>query len=85
LQSEELLMPEDRGREALLMGLRLAEGIDLNRISELSALPVEQLIDEEAVVRLAKLDLIERQDQLLRIRPAGMLLLDAVLPEIVRV
>ena len=85
LQSEELLTREDRGREALLMGLRLAEGVDLNRISALSSLPVEQLIDEEAVARLAKLDLIERRDQLLRITPAAMLLLDAILPEIVRV
>ena len=67
------------------MGLRLAEGVDLNRISALSSLPVEQLIDEEAVARLAKLDLIERRGQLLRITPAAMLLLDAILPEIVSV
>lgn len=85
LQSEEVLTPEDRGREALLMGLRLAEGVDLDRISALSGIPVEQLIDEAAIARLAQLDLIERQDQRLRITPAAMLLLDAILPEIVKV
>ena len=85
LQSEEKLTPEDRGREALLMGLRLAEGVDLERISALSALPVEQLIDEAAVARLAQHSLIERQGQHLRITPAAMLLLDAILPEIVKV
>ena len=85
LQSEEKLTPEDRGREALLMGLRLAEGVDLERISALSALPVEQLIDEAAVARLAQHSLIERQGQHLSITPAAMLLLDAILPEIVKV
>ena len=85
LQSEEVLTPEDRGREALLMGLRLAEGVDLDRISALSGILVEQLIDEAAIARLAQLDLIERQDQRLRITPAAMLLLDAILPEIVKV
>lgn len=85
LQSEDMLTPEDRGREALLMGLRLAEGVDLERISALSALPVEQLIDEAAVARLAQHSLIERQGQHLRITPAAMLLLDAILPEIVKV
>ncbi|GLV26173.1 radical SAM family heme chaperone HemW [Sphingobium sp. Cam5-1] len=85
LQSEEALTPEDRGREALLMGLRLAEGVDLDRISALSSIPVEQLIDETAVARLAPLNLIERKGQHLRITPAAMLLLDAILPEIVKV
>ena len=85
LQSEEALTPEDRGREALLMGLRLAEGVDLDRISALSSIPVEQLIDEAAIARLAQLDLIEREGQHLRITPAAMLLLDAILPEIVKV
>ncbi|WP_449471150.1 radical SAM family heme chaperone HemW [Sphingobium chungangianum] len=85
LQSEEALTPEDRGREALLMGLRLAEGVDLDRISALSGIPVEQLIDEAAIARLAQLDLIERKGQHLKITPAAMLLLDAILPEIVKV
>ena len=85
LQSEEVLTPEDRGREALLMGLRLAEGVDLDRISALSSIAVEQLIDEAAIVRLAQLNLVERKGQHLRITPAAMLLLDAILPEIVKV
>ncbi|GLV29382.1 coproporphyrinogen III oxidase [Sphingobium sp. TomTYG75] len=85
LQSEEVLTPEDRGREALLMGLRLAEGVDLDRISALSGIPVEQLIDEAAIARLAQLDLIERKGPHLKITPAAMLLLDAILPEIVKV
>ncbi|WP_375194814.1 radical SAM family heme chaperone HemW [Sphingobium sp.] len=85
LQSEEPLAPADRAREALLMGLRLAEGVDLDRIARLSGLPVSALIDDGAIARLAPHGLIRRQDQRLTIQPAGMLLLDAILPEVVAV
>ena len=85
LQSEEALAPADRAREALLMGLRLAEGVRLDRIAALSGIAVGDLVDERAVERLGKLGLVEREGALLRVMPAGMLLLDAILPEIVAV
>jgi putative oxygen-independent coproporphyrinogen III oxidase len=85
LQSEEPLTPTDRAREALIMGLRLAEGVDLQRISKMSGLEPDMLVDHEAVARLNKLDLLERDRQRLRLTPAAMLLLDAILPEIVRI
>ncbi|HKT78441.1 MAG TPA: coproporphyrinogen-III oxidase family protein, partial [Sphingobium sp.] len=85
LQSEEALAPADRAREALLMGLRLAEGVRLDRIAALSGIAVGELVDERAVERLGKLGLVEREGALLRVMPAGMLLLDAILPEIVAV
>jgi len=85
LQSEEPLAPADRAREALIMGLRLAEGVDLPRISAMSGLEPDMLVDHEAIARLIKLDLLERDRQRLRLTPAAMLLLDAILPEIVRI
>jgi oxygen-independent coproporphyrinogen-3 oxidase len=85
LQSEEPLAPADRAREALIMGLRLAEGVDLKRISKMSGLEPDMLVDHEAIARLNKLDLLERHHQRLRLTPAAMLLLDAILPEIVRI
>ncbi|ANI77383.1 MULTISPECIES: radical SAM family heme chaperone HemW [Sphingobium] len=85
LQSEEPLAPADRAREALIMGLRLAEGVDLGRIAAMSGLEPDMLVDEQAVTRLAKLALVERDGQRLRITSAAMLLLDAILPEIVQV
>jgi len=85
LQSEEPLAPADRAREALIMGLRLAEGVDLQRISAMSGLEPDMLVDHEAIARLTKLDLLERDRQRLRLTPAAMLLLDAILPEIVRI
>lgn len=83
LQSEEPLASVDRAREALLMGLRLAEGIDLDRISALSGLAPDLLVDTRAILRLSGLGLLERDGALLRVTAPGMLLLDAILPEIV--
>lgn len=85
LQSEEPLAPADRAREALIMGLRLAEGIDLRRIADISGLQPDMLLDDKAVARLSALQLIERDGQRLCVTPAAMLLLDAILPEIVSV
>lgn len=85
LQGEEPLDGRDRAREALLMGLRLAEGVDLDRIARLSGLPVDMLLDRDAVARIAGHGMIRQDGQRLRVDPAGMLLLDAILPEIVAV
>jgi putative oxygen-independent coproporphyrinogen III oxidase len=85
LQSEEPLAPADRAREALIMGLRLVEGVDLRRIADMSGLQPDVLLDDEAIIRLTALNLVERAGQRLRVTPAAMLLLDAILPEIVRV
>ena len=85
LQREDVLEPADRAREALLMGLRLGEGIDLSRIARLSGLKIGELVDDGAVTRLCALDLLDSNGPLLRVKPAGMLLLDAILPEIVAI
>ncbi|HKY82216.1 MAG TPA: radical SAM family heme chaperone HemW [Sphingobium sp.] len=83
LHSEEPLAATDQAREALLMGLRLAEGIDLSHVATLSGLPAADLVDEEAIARLVVLGLLERDGPWLRVTQAGMLLLDAILPEVV--
>jgi oxygen-independent coproporphyrinogen-3 oxidase len=82
-QSEEELAPADRAKEALLMGLRLREGIDLARVARLGAAPVAALVDEPTIGRLAAQGLVARDGDHLHVREAGMLLLDAILPEIV--
>ena len=84
-QSEEPLAGEDRAREALLMGLRLNEGVDLDRIAALSGLSAPQLVDERAIAQLIDIGLLHRQGTRLQVAAAGMLLLDAILPEIVTV
>ncbi|MDB5682406.1 MAG: coproporphyrinogen oxidase, partial [Sphingomonas bacterium] len=83
IESEEPLPGAERAQEALLMGLRLREGVDLARIAQISGLPVTALVDAGGVERLTALGLVQQTGDHLRVREAGMLLLDAILPEIV--
>jgi len=83
-QVEDALVPVERAKEALLMGLRLREGIDLARIARLGAVSIADLIDEPAAARLAAQGLLARAGNRLAVTEAGMLLLDAILPAIVR-
>ncbi len=83
LKSEERLAGETRAAEALLMGLRLREGVDLARIAAATGVPEAALIDAKALLHLQKLGLVSLTGSALRIRKAGMLLLDAILPELV--
>lgn len=85
LQSEDVLSGEDKAREALLMGLRLGEGVDLSRIAALSGIGAARLVDERAIDQLTDLGLIRLTGSRLQVAPAGMLLLDAILPEVVAV
>ena len=82
---EETPIPDaDKGVEALLMGLRLTEAVDLGRIEQLSNRTADELLDGAAVARLQRQGLLDRQGHRLRVTSAGMLLLDAILAEIVR-
>jgi coproporphyrinogen III oxidase-like Fe-S oxidoreductase len=71
--------------EAMLMGLRLAEGIDLADVASLTGTLAAQLIDDNAVASIEKLGLIRREGQRLAVTPSGMPLLDAILPQVVAV
>jgi oxygen-independent coproporphyrinogen-3 oxidase len=84
IAEETPLSGNDVAVEALLMGLRLREGVDLARISRLSGKPTEALIDERALVRLVEQGLLGRDGDRLRVTAAGMLLLDGILAELVR-
>ena len=79
LAEEEMLSAEESASEALVMGLRLAEGINPAALATRFGLP---LVDEPAVERVAGLGLLERSADRLRVTPAGRLLLDRVLAEI---
>jgi oxygen-independent coproporphyrinogen-3 oxidase len=83
IQTEAPLDAATRATEAMLMGLRLAEGVDLDALSVATGIGVDTMIDGAAVERLSKLGLIARTDSRLTVSPAGMLLLDSVLGEIV--
>ena len=83
--TEEVLDAETRAMEALLMGLRLAEGIDLTDIASRTGVAADGLVDDKAVADIEKLGLIRQNGTHLIVTPQGMPLLDAILPQIVLV
>ncbi len=83
LKMEQPLDPQTRAIEALMMGLRLTEGVDLGLLQHKTGLTKEQMIDEQSVKRLAALELVAERDDHLVVRPKGMPLLDGILPEII--
>jgi putative oxygen-independent coproporphyrinogen III oxidase len=84
ISSEEHLDAATRATESLLMGSRLAEGIDLGRLSQKTGIPAAALLDMDAVDKIAQLGLITREDNHVTVTPQGMPLLDAILPQIVK-
>jgi oxygen-independent coproporphyrinogen-3 oxidase len=73
----------EQATEALLMGLRLVEGVDLAALSARFALPRAGLIDEAALARLTALGLMWHSGTRVGVAPPGRALLDALLAEIV--
>ncbi|MFS0737092.1 radical SAM family heme chaperone HemW [Sphingomonas sp. 1P06PA] len=83
LQSADPLSATDRATEALLMGLRLAEGVDLARVAGTTG--ATRLVDPDAVKKLTTLGFVRQAGDRLQVLAPGMQLLDAILPEIVDV
>jgi oxygen-independent coproporphyrinogen-3 oxidase len=85
ISSEDHLDASTRATESLLMGLRLAEGIDLGRLSQRTGIAAADLLDIDAVDKIAQLGLIARVGDHVTVTPQGMPLLDAILPQIVNI
>jgi len=85
LSVERPLDAATRATEALLMGLRLAEGVDLARVAAQSGIAASRLIDGKAADRLVHLGLVERAGEHVTVTGKGMPLLDAILAELVAI
>ena len=79
ISEEATLDRREAADEALVMGLRLAEGIDVGAIEQRFGLPP---VDWRAVERLAGSGHLERTSERLRVTPRGRLVLDHLLGEI---
>ncbi|MES2904575.1 MAG: radical SAM family heme chaperone HemW [Pseudomonadota bacterium] len=79
LVEEEALTAAETASESLVMGLRLAEGIDLAALEARFDRPI---VDQVAVDRLVGHGLLVRDDTRIATSEAGRLLLDAILAEI---
>lgn len=83
LQEERVLGIAEQASEALLMGLRLAEGIDLARLLARFAMPETALLDMREVERHQELGFVWRDGPRIGVTDAGMPLLDALLARLV--
>lgn len=77
------LSVSEQAAEALLMGLRLVEGVDLAALSARFALPRSGLVEETALARLIGLGLMWQADSRIGVTLQGRGLLDALLAEVV--
>lgn len=73
----------EQASEAMLMGLRLAEGLDLAALSARFGMGADQLCSPAKLEFYASLGLAWRDGARIGVTEAGMPLLDALLPELV--
>ena len=85
LQEERALGIREQASEALLMGLRLREGIDLAELSLRFGLPTSALIDRQRCEFYRQQGLVRFEGERIGVTEAGMPLLDALLGELVPV
>ena len=83
LAEENALQPREQATEALLMGLRLREGVDLGTLAERFGLPADRLIDRERFRFHEGLGLVWSEGDRIGATSRGMPLLDALLGELV--
>ena len=84
MESETSLTVAERTTEALVMGLRLAEGLDAARFVARSGTALADAVKPDAVARLVEQGLLISDSRGLRLTAAGWPLANAVLAEIVR-
>ena len=83
LKEQRRLGPREQASEALLMGLRLAEGIDLGELSCRFGIPPVELIDRDKLALHESLGLAWSDGARIGVTPQAMPLLDALLGDLV--
>ncbi|KHL25919.1 coproporphyrinogen III oxidase [Croceibacterium mercuriale] len=83
IQHERTLARPEQASEALLMGLRLAEGVDLANLSARFGIASEALVNGRKLAFHQANGLLWQQGDRLGVTDAGMPLLDALLGEVV--
>lgn len=83
LKEERALGVAEQASEGLLMGLRLAEGVDLSALGQRLALAPASLMDADKLAYYARLGLAWQEGSRVGVTADGMPLLDALLAELV--
>jgi oxygen-independent coproporphyrinogen-3 oxidase len=84
IETDAAVAPLTAAREALVMGLRLAAGVEAARFGRRTGVALGDAIEPDAARDLVRLGLIEHTPARLRVTAAGLPLLDAILPRLVR-
>jgi putative oxygen-independent coproporphyrinogen III oxidase len=82
MNSETRLAPAERATEALVMGLRLAAGIDAAHFEIRTGVALASVLRADRLARLADAGMLQWNTARLRLTPAGQPFVDAVLLEI---
>ncbi len=78
------LGPEDRAEEALMMGLRLTQGIDKVRFRHRTGLALDEIIDPAGRSRMLTGGMIEEDETTLKATMAGRRVLNSLLAALIR-
>ena len=81
--AETLVSPTERAREALLMGLRLSEGIDAARFERRTGIALDAALDPSVYAQALAEDYLTRENGCLRATAEGRKRLDALLGQLV--
>jgi len=82
-QGEDELSPETRAEELVMVGLRLAEGVDKARFARIAGRPLTEVIDTTAAKNMIAEGFLTESSTTLSATPKGRLALNAVLREII--
>lgn len=79
----DVLTPEERAEELVMMGLRIKEGIDAERFYRACGIKLFDFLSKKMTKRLAQLDLLCYDDANIRLTDKGFPLLDEIILELV--
>lgn len=79
----DVLTPEERAEELIMMGLRIKEGIDAERFYRACGIKLFDFLSKKMTKRLAQLDLLCYDDANIRLTDKGFPLLDEIILELV--
>ncbi len=74
-----VVSPKERAAEAVLMGLRLAEGLPLKRIEEEAGCPWQKILSAEKINYLEREGFLEKSDNAIKATASGMTMLDEII------
>lgn len=83
IAEQRLLSTEEQASEALLMGLRLTEGVDLGALETRFGFSPQELVDMDKLAHLEAIGMMRRAGERIVVTAQGRPLLDAVLGQLV--